>query len=336
MSTHLSILCPSLGSALENPDDSIFEQKGSWQEIFCLGNDLPCAALWANTKTPIESTSTWSCLELVHLHATRDHLVLIDPRILEVDAAEELALRLSVQDILQEFLPGPSIFTKNRWLISSELLKSVKTSSPALAAGRNIDIWMPRDTSQTGLAKKWRQLQNEIQMVWHDHPVNLQRQDLGQLPINSLWLYGIGALQDIQPHPLIESITHVCSPNELIQTAAIYLQKTSTPTPPNLLLPMPDGHHLIDFYQQTSTQEWQVFWEQLLLGIKQEKLTQVQLLQSKHGNFYSTQIDKKLFNTSLIQRIFSPKKSHQTQYPSWSEFSQQAIWHPYKTVPHEQ
>ena len=149
-------------------------------------------------------------------------------------------------------------------------------------------------------------------------------------------LYGIGTLEDIQPHPMIESMTHVYSPNELIQTAAMYLQKTSTPTPPNLLLPMPDGHHLIDFYQQTSAQEWQVFWEQLVLGIKQEKLNRVELLQSKNGNFYSTQIDKKLFNASLIQRIFSPKKSQQTQYPSWSEFSQQAIWHPYKSVPHEQ
>ena len=99
---------------------------------------------------------------------------------------------------------------------------------------------------------------------------------------------------------------------------------------------MPDGHHLIDFYQQTSAQEWQVFWEQLVLGIKQEKLNRVELLQSKNGNFYSTQIDKKLFNASLIQRIFSPKKSQQTQSPSWTEFSQQAIWYPYKTAPNEQ
>jgi hypothetical protein len=34
---------------------------------------------------------------------------------------------------------------------------------------------------------------NEIQMVWHEHPVNLAREERGEVPINSLWLYG-GAL----------------------------------------------------------------------------------------------------------------------------------------------
>jgi hypothetical protein len=31
---------------------------------------------------------------------------------------------------------------------------------------------------------------NEIQMVWHEHPVNIARAERGEVPINSLWLFG--------------------------------------------------------------------------------------------------------------------------------------------------
>jgi hypothetical protein len=46
--------------------------------------------------------------------------------------------------------------------------------------------WWPQEDS----LREWRRLLNEIQMVWHEHPVNLARAERAELPINSLWLFG--------------------------------------------------------------------------------------------------------------------------------------------------
>ena len=57
---------------------------------------------------------------------------------------------------------------------------------PALAvAGRRLNDWWKQDAE----TRPWRRLLNEIQMAWHDHPVNEARAR-GVAPVNALWLYG--------------------------------------------------------------------------------------------------------------------------------------------------
>ncbi len=58
--------------------------------------------------------------------------------------------------------------------------------SPAAVAQMSLSDWWPQDPS----FKAWRRLLNEIQMLWHTHPVNTMRVERGLPPINSLWLYG--------------------------------------------------------------------------------------------------------------------------------------------------
>jgi hypothetical protein len=53
-------------------------------------------------------------------------------------------------------------------------------------AEMRLSDWWPQEDS----LREWRRLLNEIQMVWHDHPVNLARAERGEMPINSLWLFG--------------------------------------------------------------------------------------------------------------------------------------------------
>jgi len=60
------------------------------------------------------------------------------------------------------------------------------TASPLAVAGQSLQNWWQTDTS----SRPWRRLLNEIQMVWHDHPVNRARQENGKPPVNALWLYG--------------------------------------------------------------------------------------------------------------------------------------------------
>lgn len=41
-------------------------------------------------------------------------------------------------------------------------------------------------------APRWSRLHNAIQMSWHEHPVNEQREARGAPPVNALWLHGGG------------------------------------------------------------------------------------------------------------------------------------------------
>jgi hypothetical protein len=64
-------------------------------------------------------------------------------------------------------------------------------ASPALVHLTSVHDWWTQDVA----GRPWRQLVNELQMLWFTHPVNQARQARGLAPVNSLWLFG-GATSD--------------------------------------------------------------------------------------------------------------------------------------------
>ncbi|WP_354678197.1 hypothetical protein [Cupriavidus plantarum] len=135
----------------------------------------------------------WACLQPVHIHAARDHLVLVHPEQLDLRPDEATALRAAIDELLAEAgialeTPAPA-----RWYLPEATFGELEATTPLRAAGRNIDIWL-----QAGArARDWRRLQNEIQMTWHDHPVNEARQAEGRLAVNSVWLHGGGTMRPV-------------------------------------------------------------------------------------------------------------------------------------------
>jgi glycosyltransferase involved in cell wall biosynthesis len=75
---------------------------------------------------------------------------------------------------------------------------------------------MPRDTNEEGIAKRWRKLQNEIQMLWHIDPVNEEREQRGMPSINSLWISGIGKLSDVQAPQAVQQSQQLYGPHPLL------------------------------------------------------------------------------------------------------------------------
>ena len=184
-------------------EDQELLDRGLPYEKFLLGPKNSSAPLELSTlESQLERHQSIARLELVHIHAARDHLVLTNPSILEITPEESNALFESIKDILAEI--SSVIYRPNalpgKWFIEANKLSSLSTVHTAQAEGRNIDTWMPADTDTPGVARQWRKWQNEIQMIWFDHPVNQARQEQGQLSINSIWISGIGCLADIQPH----------------------------------------------------------------------------------------------------------------------------------------
>ena len=130
----------------------------------------------------------WLRADPVHFAAHRDRLTLIDTPALKPgaeDAAEFISLfnRHFSGDGLEFLALHPS-----RWYVRAPGTPRLATRELSQAAGRDVAGMLP--TGEDGA--RWRRTLNEIQMLLHEHPVNQRRESRGELPINSVWLWGGG------------------------------------------------------------------------------------------------------------------------------------------------
>ncbi|MFZ6861106.1 hypothetical protein ACO0K7_00570 [Undibacterium sp. Ji67W] len=126
----------------------------------------------------------WFSLQPIHIHFARDHLVLMDQRRLQITNEESRQLFDIAKTVCDEFKMELMFGDSLTWFLRCDSWSGLKTATIDAACGHNIDIWM----AQGEHARAWRKLQNEIQMLWFSHPINQQREENGQLTVNSVWL----------------------------------------------------------------------------------------------------------------------------------------------------
>lgn len=126
--------------------------------------------------------------ELCSVAIGQDGATLLAPEALTMNDAEAEALFEAAAPLWAGSGFSALPLQAGRWRVWLPADVSIPTISPAAVAGRPLADWWP---SGDGL-RAWRRLANEIQMSWHDHPVNQAREAQGQPPINGLWLYGGG------------------------------------------------------------------------------------------------------------------------------------------------
>lgn len=150
----------------------------------------PCARF---LQTAVPPEGTWGCARPVHLLTAIDHLQLAPTR-LAVDEAESAHL---VGDI-NRHLEGDGFRLHvsgagGDWQLECTQPLECTSFEPEEASGRNLRDHMPagRDGARV------RSLMNEIQMLLHEHPVNLARMERRLPAINSVWLWGIGSLGQV-------------------------------------------------------------------------------------------------------------------------------------------
>ncbi len=144
-----------------------------------------------------EVSGHWFVLQPVHLHIARDHLVLTDHRQLALDDATSRTLFDAARPLFTEL--GLELVYGNAqyWFVRADAWAALRTCTPDVACGHNIDVWLPTGSA----AREWRRLHNEVQMLWHQHPVNEARDAQGQHRVNALWLWG-GAAAPVQQEGL--------------------------------------------------------------------------------------------------------------------------------------
>lgn len=149
-----------------------------------------------------DTTETAWVAQLCSLSVGTEHVTLALPEQVDICGQEASTL---MQDVLEQAPPtgfrlepinSPTV--QHAWRVRFDTPVELATSiSPKAVSALGVTDWWPQGPTLQG----WRKWLNEVQMVWHDHPVNADRVERGLPPINSLWLYGGGSgWQPTPPH----------------------------------------------------------------------------------------------------------------------------------------
>lgn len=180
--------------ALSMPHERVLARSMGWLDTDGL---MPWASWWAaQDGVKLDPQQIWGMLSPGHWLMGRDHLTLLDPATLGLSEGESRTVFDAIRPLFEE--DGWTLLwgSAQRWYAAHPSLAGLPTASLDRVIGRNPDVWMP-DHPQARLIKR---LQNEVQMLMYEHPLNDERQAAGRLSVNSFWLSGTGALPgDVAP-----------------------------------------------------------------------------------------------------------------------------------------
>lgn len=149
----------------------------------------PCAALRLSGEGIDPGTQAWVCADPVHLRFARGTLIVGSPGELDLSREEAVQLVAALNEHLGnigEFLaPEPG-----RWYLRLGRAPQIATHPLASVVGRPVEPFLPQGTE----AREWRRIINEAQVLLHNHPLNVAREEAGKPAANSLWPWGAGAL----------------------------------------------------------------------------------------------------------------------------------------------
>ena len=172
------------------PDPETVFERALLRGFFSEADPPPWAALscWGDTGVPPAGPVLRA--DPLHLQAGTQHHVHFDQARLDVDAEESAELLASLNTLLQPDGMALEAPTPGRWYL--HLPAAVDLTNQPLSDGLALGtaLWAPRGRDAT----RFKGLLTELQMLLHDHPLNAARERLGQLPVNSLWLWGEGPL----------------------------------------------------------------------------------------------------------------------------------------------
>ena len=273
-------------------------QQGLPHERFLLGELVPLAPvlLLGKSNQTVNPNEVIACLQPVHLHATRDHLILMGQNQIDLTSEESAHLLQTALPFIEEDFQGAVLFHgQHYWFVPAGPFSSLESYSVDQAHGRNIDWWMPRDTQEEGIAKRWRKLQNEIQMLWHIGSVNEERGQRGMPSINSIWISGIGKLNDVQTPKALNNAQCIAGQHPLLLGLAKHLK-------------ISHRYHL-DQKDLAGTFAWldqpQSAWPQLSAALLDKKLDEVVIIDFPKGK--------------ARERIFTAKDLNKKSWAFWKK-----------------
>ena len=151
--------------------------------------DWPAAPFSLIAEGGAPGSDMWICADPVHLRIERGRLMLADSTLFRIARDEAEGLAGSINSHFGESLIVYPM-QAHRWYARLPACPDMETTPLSRVRGGAIEARL----AQGPEARRWQAFANELQMLLHDHPVNLAREARGELPVNSVWLWGAGRL----------------------------------------------------------------------------------------------------------------------------------------------
>lgn len=136
-------------------------------------------------------------------------------------------------------------------------------AAPEQALGEDLFEHLPQGPD----GRRWRALLNEVQVLLHQHPVNAERRARGLPPVNSLWLWGGGAL----PQRVTTNLTGVIGEDLLLLALARRADISVQPRNEASVTSVPAGW-LVDLQDQSVDAIAETWWPLLQSQAKRQPL----------------------------------------------------------------
>lgn len=149
----------------------------------CIGAGL---GPWHATESQTDHT-VWVA-QMCATVISQERATILPLALVEAAQSDIAALEQSASPLFGDDGDGIQItpLSDGLWRVHADFPENGRTISPMALAGQDLGDWWPTESAW----RSWRKRVNEIQMAWHDHPVNQARELRGLPPINSVWLYG--------------------------------------------------------------------------------------------------------------------------------------------------
>ncbi len=178
------------------------QSGGRFLEEACLG-ELGLKVIYTNPIAPLTlladggepGEDCWLRADPVHLNVSRDNVQLMDSHVIEPSIEEANALAATLNAHLANDGLQIEVRDAARWYLRIPPEEMPDTTPLWKISGSSVFEHLP---SNDGGKINWRALQNELQMLLNDHPVNAAREAAGKLPINGIWFWGAGSFAEIR------------------------------------------------------------------------------------------------------------------------------------------
>jgi len=148
--------------------------------------------VWPRSLGPGRADAYRVLLSPCHFDVRLDHVGVRGLGDAPLDEDEAHALCACLHDSLDawsQWLGGAlhiRCLSAMHWVAEVPACADLEGCSLALAEGLSVERYLPRGEH----ARIWRRMLNEIQMLWHEHPVNLRRAQARRPAVNALWFGG--------------------------------------------------------------------------------------------------------------------------------------------------
>ena len=131
-------------------------------------------------------TAAWFIINPAHIEIARSHLLMHDLRQLHLAEDHAQTLFATAKPVFDELGKTLVYGDAQTWFMAAGDWATLHTGSPDAAVGQNLTDWLPTGPA----AVEFRKLQNEVQMLWFEHPANVAREGRGLAAVNSFWPWG--------------------------------------------------------------------------------------------------------------------------------------------------